>query len=97
MNIVGASHGATGRIESANGEGSRRMSQVRIEAIVTGRVWKVEAAVGSRVRAGDAVLVLESMKMEIPIESPVSGQVVEILVALEEPVEEGQIVAVVEG
>ena len=73
------------------------MSQVRIEAIVTGRVWKVEAAVGTRVNAGDALLILESMKMEIPIETPVAGHVVEILVAVEEPVEEGQIVAVVEG
>jgi biotin carboxyl carrier protein len=73
------------------------MSQVRIEAIVTGRVWKVEAAVGARVSAGEALLILESMKMEIPIESPVAGRVVEILVAVEEPVEEGQIVAVVEG
>ena len=89
--------GEPNRIKRYDREGSRRMSQVRIEAIVTGRVWKVEAVVGSRVNAGDALLILESMKMEIPIESPVTGQVVEILVALEEPVEEGQIVAVVEG
>jgi acetyl-CoA carboxylase biotin carboxyl carrier protein len=75
----------------------RRMSQVRIEAIVTGRVWKLETTAGTRVNAGDALLILESMKMEIPIESPVSGRVVEILVAVEEPVEEGQVVAVVEA
>ena len=70
---------------------------VEVEAQIAGNVWKIETQVGARVQVEDVLLVLESMKMEIPIETPVAGHVVEILVAVEEPVEEGQIVAVVEG
>jgi len=73
------------------------MTRHSVEAIVTGRVWKIEVGVGDQVAEGDALLILESMKMEIPIESPVAGRVQEICVAVEDPVDEGQIVAIVEG
>ena len=72
------------------------MARVEVEAPVAGVVWKVVATPGTAVRTGDVVLILESMKMEIPVESPVAGLVVEILVALEGAVAEEQILAVVD-
>ena len=66
-----------------------------LESIVTGKVWKIEKAVGDAVAAGESVMILESMKMEIPIESPVSGVLQSIAVAEGESVNEGQVLAVV--
>jgi acetyl-CoA carboxylase biotin carboxyl carrier protein len=66
-----------------------------LESIVTGKVWKIEKAVGDPVAAGESVMILESMKMEIPIESPVSGVLQSIAVAEGESVNEGQVLAVV--
>jgi acetyl-CoA carboxylase biotin carboxyl carrier protein len=67
------------------------MPVVRSE--VAGSVWKVEVAVGQRVAEGDALVVVESMKMEIPIEAPSAGTVTEIRVAEGERIAEGAIVA----
>jgi acetyl-CoA carboxylase biotin carboxyl carrier protein len=58
-----------------------------IEAHITGTVWKVEVEVGDRVEEGDTVVILESMKMEMPVEAEEDGEVREVLV------EEGQAVA----
>jgi acetyl-CoA carboxylase biotin carboxyl carrier protein len=58
-----------------------------IDAHITGTVWKVEVQVGDRVEEGDTVVVLESMKMEMPVEAEEHGEVREVLV------EEGQAVA----
>jgi acetyl-CoA carboxylase biotin carboxyl carrier protein len=66
------------------------MTAVRTE--VAGSVWKVEVAVGQSVAAGDALVIVESMKMEIPIEAPAAGTVVEIRVAEGERVAEGAVV-----
>ena len=52
-----------------------------VAAEITGSVWKIEKGVGDRVEPGEAILVLESMKMEIPVESPCSGRVAEIRVS----------------
>jgi len=65
-----------------------------IESEVTGNVWKVEVNVGDRVAAGDVLIILESMKMEIPIEAPVDGTVSELRVRKEDAVQEGQVVVV---
>lgn len=65
-----------------------------IESEVTGNVWKVEVNVGDRVAAGDVLIILESMKMEIPIEAPVAGTVSELRVKKEDAVQEGQVVVV---
>ncbi len=73
------------------------MSRVEVESEVTGTVWKVEAAVGDAVAEGDVLLILESMKMEIPVESPVAGTVAELLVRPEEPVQEDQVLAILEA
>ena len=72
------------------------MARLRVESEVTGNVWKVEVDAGSQVAEGDVLLVLESMKMEIPVEAPQAGTVAEILVAVEDSVAEDQVVVVLE-
>lgn len=69
---------------------------ITLTADVTGTVCKVAAAAGTPVSADDAVVVIESMKMEMPVAAPVDGTVVEVLVAEGDAVEEGQAVAVVQ-
>lgn len=73
------------------------MARIEVRAEVTGKVWKVEAPVGSHVEAGQPVLVIESMKMEIPAASEQAGTVAELLVGEGDPVEDGQLVAILEG
>ena len=73
------------------------MAKHNVESEVTGTVWKVEVAVGEQVEEGDVLLILESMKMEIPVEAPADGTVSEIRVEPEEAVEEDQIVAIIES
>ena len=73
------------------------MARQSVESEVAGNVWKIEVAVGDSVRIGDVLMILESMKMEIPVESPADGRVVEISVAKEQAVEEGQVVAVLDA
>ena len=70
------------------------MANINVEAIVTGKVWKIEKQVGERVEAGEAVMILESMKMEIPIDAPESGTVTRLSFAEGDSVTEGQVVAV---
>ncbi len=71
------------------------MTNHRVESEVTGSVWKVVVAVGDTVASGDVLMILESMKMEIPLESPVSGRVAELLVRAQDVVAEGQVLVVV--
>ena len=68
----------------------------QVLAHITGTVWKIEKRVGDRVDSGEPIVIIESMKMEMPVESPVAGTVVEIRVAEKQPVEEGAVVAVVD-
>ena len=67
-----------------------------VEAQITGNVWKIEKALGDAVRAEEGILILESMKMEIPVEAPVSGRLAELRVREGENVEEGAVLAVIE-
>ena len=67
----------------------------RIESLVTGTVWKLERACGDAVAQGETILIIESMKMEIPIDAPVAGTLRELLVAEGESVNEGQVLALV--
>jgi acetyl-CoA carboxylase biotin carboxyl carrier protein len=60
-----------------------------VKAHIAGTVWKVEVAVGDSVTAGQTVVILESMKMEMPVESPSDGRVARIAVAPGQSVEEG--------
>jgi acetyl-CoA carboxylase biotin carboxyl carrier protein len=66
-----------------------------ITAHNTGTVWKIEKRIGDRIAEGDAVVILESMKMEMPVESPVAGQVVEVRCAEGQSVAEGAVLMVV--
>lgn len=68
----------------------------KIQSDVTGTIWKVEAAVGQHVGEGDTLLIVESMKMEIPIVAPAAGVVSALLVAEGEAVSDGQVVASIE-
>ena len=70
------------------------MAEVKAELV--GNLWKIVVAVGQPVEEDDTLMILESMKMEIPITSPITGTVTEILVAEGDVVQEGQTVAVVE-
>jgi acetyl-CoA carboxylase biotin carboxyl carrier protein len=67
-----------------------------IEAHITGNVWKIEVAVGDTVSEDDEVIILESMKMEIPVESEDDGVVKEIKCAEGESVNEGDVLIVLE-
>jgi acetyl-CoA carboxylase biotin carboxyl carrier protein len=67
-----------------------------IRAEMAANVWKVHVTVGDHVEVGQTVAVLESMKMEIPVESPVAGTVVEVRVAPDDHVRDGDVVAVID-
>ena len=70
------------------------MTEIRAEMVAN--VWKVVAAEGDELEDGDTLVILESMKMEIPVLAPGNGKVKEILVAEGESVTEGQKVAILE-
>ncbi|MCG8492210.1 MAG: biotin/lipoyl-binding carrier protein [Sneathiellales bacterium] len=72
------------------------MSIIDVESEIAGKVWKIEAEIGENLDEDDAIIILESMKMEIPVDAPEDGKVVEILVAEGDAVKEGQIIAKME-
>ena len=67
--------------------------KVRIEAGAAGKVFKIEANVGQAVKKGDAVVIVEAMKMEIPVVAPEDGTVASINVAVGDAVEAGALLA----
>lgn len=67
-----------------------------IEAHITGTVWKIEVAVGDEISDGDTVVILESMKMEMPVESEDDGKVTEIKCTEGQSVSEGDVLVVIE-
>ena len=66
---------------------------VKVTASVPGKVFKVEASVGQAVKAGDTIVILEAMKMEIPVVAPQDGTVASIDVAVGAAVENGDVLA----
>ena len=68
----------------------RRARMSTVEAHITGTVWTVEVSVGDEIDEGDVVVIIESMKMEMPVEAEQGGIVAEILCASGQAVEEGQ-------
>ena len=70
------------------------MAEIKSE--MAGNVWKIVAAVGDTVEEGDTLVILESMKMEIPIESEYDGTVGDICVEEGEAIDEGTVIAIIE-
>jgi acetyl-CoA carboxylase biotin carboxyl carrier protein len=64
----------------------------RVNAHITGTVWKIEVKVGDAVAEGQTVVILESMKMEMPVESTAAGTVTAVLVKEGDPIQEGAVV-----
>lgn len=71
------------------------MSEQNITSEVTGTVWKIEKSEGDSVEAEDVIMILESMKMEIPVEAPCAGKIAKILVSEEDAVDEEQVIVVI--
>jgi acetyl-CoA carboxylase biotin carboxyl carrier protein len=72
------------------------MAEIKVKAEITGRVWKITAAPGTHVAEDDPIIMIESMKMEIPVAAPSAGVVKSVLVNEGDDVAEGQDVAVME-
>jgi len=72
------------------------MARSEVVAEVTGKIWQIQASIGDQIREDDSIMVIESMKMEIPVLATISGRLVEILVKEGDAVESGQVVAVLE-
>ncbi|HEX4213019.1 MAG TPA: biotin/lipoyl-binding carrier protein [Candidatus Dormibacteraeota bacterium] len=70
------------------------MEEIRAELV--GNVWKIEVKPGDAVEEDQVLLILESMKMEIPVVSSIAGKVARILVAEQDVVREGQVLAEIE-
>jgi len=66
-----------------------------VPAHITGTVWKIERKVGDSVSEGDTIVILESMKMEMPVEAPAAGTISEIRVSEGTAVNEGDVIAVI--
>ena len=69
---------------------------MEVQAELTATVWKVVVEQGASVAEGDELVILESMKMEIPVEAPCAGKLVELLVVEEDSVQEDQVIAILE-
>ena len=83
----------------SSGDGWRRWRDrvaTQVEAHITGTVFKVETRVGADVAEGDVLVILESMKMEMPVESPVAGKVSEVRVEEGQSVEEDEVLVVID-
>jgi acetyl-CoA carboxylase biotin carboxyl carrier protein len=72
------------------------MAEIKVKSELNAIVWKIEAAAGVSVNAGDTLIILESMKMEIPVAAPRSGTVRTILVNEGQQVAEGQPLAILQ-
>ncbi len=69
---------------------------INVTAHITGTVWKIEKGAGSTVSEGETIIILESMKMEMPIEAPSAGTVAEVKVKEGQAVTEGETVATID-
>ena len=73
------------------------MADIEAKTEVTGAVWKIVTEVGQKVEAGDTIMIIESMKMEIPEIAEDEGTIEKFLVEEKTPVSEGQVVALLKG
>lgn len=72
------------------------MARSAVKTEITGKVWKITAAVGEKLGEDEPIVILESMKMEIPVAAPVVCKVLEIIVAEGDSVTEGDVIAYVD-
>lgn len=86
--VAAAPKAAPAAPKAAAGAGS-----IQVKAGVAGKVFKIEANVGQSVQAGDPVVIIEAMKMEIPVVAPEAGTVASIDVAVGDAVEAGAVLA----
>lgn len=73
------------------------MAKIEVISEVAGTVWKVEKSEGDEVSEGDLIMILESMKMEIPVEATASGTLKTIHVKPEDSVEEDEVLCLIES
>jgi biotin carboxyl carrier protein len=73
------------------------MAVVNVKSEIAGNVWKIQVKPGDRIEVEGEIVILESMKMEIPVLSPKAGTVREIKVSEGEAIAEGQLVAVIDA
>ncbi len=72
------------------------MAETRVKSEIAGKVWQIEASPGDRLEEEDPIIILESMKMEIPVVAPIEGTLRQILVSEGDSVQEGQDVAIMD-
>ena len=97
--LRGAAWAACGRKQDWNSRklfASLRLMATDVQAHITGTVWKIEVHEGDRVDAGSILVILESMKMELPLESEVAGTVSKIVVKEGQSVQEGDKLLVID-
>jgi acetyl-CoA carboxylase biotin carboxyl carrier protein len=73
------------------------MAVINVKSEIAGNVWKIQTKPGDKVEADGEIMILESMKMEIPVLSPKAGTIKEIRVAEGEAIGEGQLVAILDA
>ena len=73
------------------------MAVVNVKSEIAGNVWKIQTKPGDQVEADGEIMILESMKMEIPVLSPKAGMIKEIRVSEGEAIDEGQLVAILDA
>ncbi|MBS0537999.1 MAG: biotin/lipoyl-binding carrier protein [Proteobacteria bacterium] len=73
------------------------MAVINVKSEIAGNVWKIQVKPGDKVEADGEIMILESMKMEIPVLAPKGGTIKEIKVNEGEAIGEGQLVAVIDG
>jgi acetyl-CoA carboxylase biotin carboxyl carrier protein len=73
------------------------MADIKVVSEIAGKVWLVETKPGAEVAEGDTLIVLESMKMEIPVTAPSAGIVKSVLVGKDDAVKEGQTLVTMAG
>ncbi|BCD60618.1 MULTISPECIES: biotin/lipoyl-containing protein [unclassified Nitratiruptor] len=83
-------------VEEQASKGEAAGGMVEIKSAVPGNVWKILVNPGDKVKAGDKIMILESMKMEIDIPAPQDGVIAHIAVKVNDSVEEGQVLATME-
>ncbi len=100
LDIGFPAHASTpGRRDYSIGQGKRgqgAMAEVTVRSELNAIVWKIEVAAGATVSAGDTLIILEAMKMEIPVAAPRAGTVKSLLVEEKQQVAEGQPLAILQ-